>query len=277
MSPPPDRGNWRREDAIGRFSRQIDRARSGALVRGVRGRPAVLVEVIVLLLGFLFFTYFHALAGKDIASATANALALQSVERALHVDIEQMANEWLTEHPALIQPAVYYYRFYYVVLVGVLLWVFVWHADIYVKVRRTLLAIIVLVLPVFWALPMSPPRFALPGVVDIIAQYDILGSHPSPGAGSGQNIYSAMPSLHVGWSAWCAYAAWSALRASHPRLALLSWVFPLGMAANVLVTGNHYVLDIAGSGVLLIASIAAASVWGRLVERWRRARSGIRA
>ncbi|MGI5485750.1 phosphatase PAP2 family protein [Microtetraspora malaysiensis] len=277
MSTPPDRGNGRREVTTGRFSRLTERARSSALVGGVRGRPAVLVEVIVLLLGFLFFTYFHGLAGKDVASATANALALQSVERALHLDIELMANEWLTEHPALIQPAVYYYRLYYVVLVGVLIWVFVWHADIYIKVRRTLLAIIVLVLPVFWALPMSPPRFALPGVVDIVAQYDILGSHPSPGTGSGQNTYSAMPSLHVGWSVWCAYAVWSALRASHPRLALLSWVFPLGMAANVLVTGNHYVLDIVGSGVLLIASIAAASVWGRLVERRRRARSGIRA
>ncbi|MFF4779639.1 phosphatase PAP2 family protein [Microtetraspora fusca] len=276
MSPPPDRGNWRREVAIGRFSRLIEHARSGALVGGVRGRPGVLVEVIVLLLGFLFFAHFHALAGKDVASATANALALQSVERALHVDIEQMANEWLTGHPALIQPAVYYYRLYYVVLVGVLIWVFVWHADVYIKVRRTLLAMIVLVLPVFWALPMSPPRFALPGVVDIVAEYDILGSHASQGTGNGQNLYSAMPSLHVGWSAWCAYAVWSALRASHPRLALLSWVFPLAMAANVLVTGNHYVLDIVGSGVLLLVSIAAASVWGRLAERWRRARSGIR-
>jgi membrane-associated phospholipid phosphatase len=125
---------------------------------------------------------------------------------------------------------------------------------------------IALVLPVFWALPMSPPRFALPGVVDIVAEYDILGSHASRGIGNGQNLYSAMPSLHVGWSAWCAYAVWSALRASHPRLALLSWVFPLVMAADVLVTGNHYVLDIVGSGVLLVLSIAAVSVWGRLAE-----------
>lgn len=277
MSPPPDRGNWRREVSTGRFSRLIQRGRSGTLIGGVRGRPAVLVEVIVLLFGFLLFAHFHAVAGKDIASATANALALQSVERALHVDIEQIANEWLTEHPALIQPTVYYYRLYYVVLVGVLLWVFVWHADIYIKVRRTLLAMTALVLPVFWALPMSPPRFALPGVVDIIAEHDILGSHASRETGNGQNLYSAMPSLHVGWSAWCAYAVWSALRTSHPRLAPLPWVFPLVMAANVLGTGNHYVLDIVGSAVLLVVSIAAASVWGRLAERRRRRDPATRA
>ncbi|WP_433445149.1 phosphatase PAP2 family protein [Nonomuraea sp. CA-141351] len=45
--------------------------------------------------------------------------------------------------------------------------------------------------------------------------------------------------LHVGWSLWCAYAVWYALRDSHPRSALLSWIFPLDMAAVVRITGNH--------------------------------------
>lgn len=264
---------WRRGAATGRSSRLVERARSGVLAGSGRGRPAPLVELAGLLLGFLLFTRLHAAAGKDVVSATAHALTLQSVERALHMDIEQMANGWLTEHPVLIQLAVYYYRSYYAVVVGVLLWVFLRHADVYLKVRRTLLAMTALVLPVFWALPMSPPRFALPGVVDIVAEHDILGGRASREIGNGQNLYSAMPSLHVGWSTWCAYAVWSALRASHPRLALLSWVFPLVMAAVVVTTGNHYVLDIVGSAVLLGISIAAASAWGRLADRWRGARS----
>lgn len=233
------------------------------------GRPAPLVEVAGLLLVILLFSWLHAIAGKDVAAATANALALQSIERALHLDIELRANQWLTEHPSLIQLAVYYYRLYYLAIIGVLVWVYVRHADVYIKVRRTLVAMLVLVLPVFWALPMSPPRFALPGVVDIIAGHDLLGGHASRGIENGQNLYSAMPSMHVGWSLWCAYAAWYALRASHPRLALLSWIFPLGMTAVVLITGNHYVLDIAGSAVLLAVSIAVVSVWGHLTEHRR--------
>ncbi|WP_223167159.1 phosphatase PAP2 family protein [Nonomuraea sp. SYSU D8015] len=220
-----------------------------------------------LLLVIVLFSRLHAAAGKDVAAATANALTLQSMEHALHLDIALKANQWLTEHPALIQPAVYYYRLYYVVIIGVLVWVFVRHADVYVKVRRTLVAMALLVLPVYWALPMSPPRFALPGVVDIIAEHDTLGGHASREIGSGQNLYSAMPSMHVGWSSWCAYAVWSALRTSHPRSASLSWIFPLGMAAVVLITGNHYVLDIAGSAVLLVVAIAAVSAWGHLAER----------
>ncbi|WP_283137219.1 phosphatase PAP2 family protein [Rhizohabitans arisaemae] len=226
----------------------------------------------LLLLVILVFVRLHSAAGKDVAAATANALALQSIERALNLDIALAANRWLTEHPALIQPAVYYYRLYYLAIIGVLVWVFVRHAEVYVKVRRTLVTMILLVLPVFWALPMSPPRFALPGVVDIIAEHDILGSHALSGHAArevenSQNLYSAMPSMHVGWSLWCAYAVWYALRVSHPRLALLSWIFPLGMATVVLITGNHYVLDVAGAIVLLVVSIAVVSAWGRLTER----------
>jgi membrane-associated phospholipid phosphatase len=118
---------------------------------------------------------------------------------------------------------------------------------------------------------MSPPRFALSGVVDIIAEHDVLAGAASRDLDNGQNHYSAMPSLHVGWSAWCAYAVWFALRESHPRLALLAWVFPLAMVGDVLITGNHYVLDIVGSAALLGLSIIVARGWARLSSLWRRA------
>jgi len=226
-------------------------------------RLRVMREVFLLALGFVVFTYLHGLAGRDVASATANALALQSMERALQIDVERAANGWLAGHPTLIQLAVFNYRAYYVVLVGVLLWAFLRHAEVYPVVRRTLLAMMALALPVFWLLPMSPPRFALPGVVDIIAEHDIIGGHAAREIGNGQNHYSAMPSMHVAFSAWCAYAVWSALRASHPRLALLAWAYPVVMVADVITTGNHYVLDVVGSAALLAGAIAVARTWGR--------------
>jgi hypothetical protein len=91
-----------------------------------------------------------------------------------------------------------------------------------------------------------------------------------------------MPSMHVGWSLWSVYAVWSALRAAHPRAALLSWVFPLVMTAVVLTTGNHYVLDVVGSGVLLVVSIGAVSIWsfiaaiGRSRRAWSAGTAGTR-
>ncbi|MET1073218.1 MAG: phosphatase PAP2 family protein [Umezawaea sp.] len=243
-----------------------------ALFRGTGGRPAVLVELIFLVLWFWLFLRLDALVGKDFATATANALALQSAEHAAHIDIERSANLWLVGNPVLSHLAVYLYRLYYVVVVGVLLWVFIRHADAYRQVRRTMVAMMALVLPFYWAVPMSPPRFSLPGAVDVVARYDIL-SEAAQKSWTSPSHHTAMPSMHVGWSLWCAYAVWSALRGAHPRLALLAWIFPLLMAADVLGTGNHYVLDIAGSIALLAAAIAAASVWGRLAARRRHAGS----
>jgi hypothetical protein len=237
-----------------------------------RRRPAVLVEVVLLGLGLLLFARLQAAAGTDGVVAAANARNLQSVEDALHLDVELTANRWLVEHPALIQPAVYCYRLYYAVLLGVLVWVYIRHTEVYRQVRRTLLAMAFLVLPVFWVLPMSPPRFASPGVVDIVAEHDLFGSTASRDLGNGQSHFTAMPSLHVGWSAWCAYAVWSALRPTHPRLALLAWVIPLVMTAVVVTTGNHYVLDILGSAALLAIAVGVAALAGRLADRLRRNR-----
>jgi PAP2 superfamily protein len=231
--------------------------------RGVGGRPGALTELVLLLLWFLLFTRLAAATGQDLAAADANALALQTVEHAMHIDVERSANGWLAGNPVLSHLAVYLYRLYYVVVAGTLLWVFVRHADVYRKVRRTMVAMTVLVLPVYWAAPMSPPRSALPGTVDIVARYDIL-DRASRASWTSPSHYTAMPSLHVGWALWCAYAVWSALHGTHPRLALLSWWFPLLMAADVLATGNHYVLDIAGSLALLTVSVVAASMWARV-------------
>jgi nicotinamide riboside transporter PnuC len=57
---------------------------------------------------------------------------------------------------------------------------------------------------------------------------------------------------------------WEQHEASHsgrvqPIPDSLSWIFPLGMAAVVLLTGNHRVLDIAGSAVLPVVSITFVS------------------
>lgn len=103
----------------------------------------------------------------------------------------------------------------------------------------------------------------MPGIVDIVAEHDPIAGAASRDLANGHNHFSAFPSLHVGWSALCAYAAWLVLRRRHPRLRLLVWLHPMIMAGVVIATGNHYVLDVVGSAVLLAASTAAATVWSR--------------
>ncbi|BCY09948.1 phosphatase PAP2 family protein [Actinoplanes sp. L3-i22] len=237
-------------------------------VRHARG----LVELVLLVLWFALFTRLAAAAGRDLTAAAANAAALQSAEHAMHLDIERGVNGWLAGHPFPAHLAVYLYRLYYAVVAGVLLWVVVRHAEVYRRVRRTMVAMMVLVLPIYWLAPMSPPRLALPGTVDIVARYDFLG-----GAGwTRPDHLTAMPSMHVGWALWCAFAVWTALRGRHPGPARLAWLFPLLMVADVIATGNHYLLDVTGSLVLLSAAIAigADRRWTGFCRKIERTQSG---
>jgi len=226
-------------------------------------------ELVGLVVGVALFSWLHNLAGTDTARATANAHAVQTIERALGLDVELSANQWLAGLRVLPQVATWFYRLYYLPLAGVLVWVLFRHAAAYRRVRLVLIFMAALALIVFWLLPMSPPRLALPGIVDIVARYDVIGGAASRDLSNGQNHFSAFPSLHVGWSALCAYAAWLVLRGAHPRVATLVWLFPLAMTAVVIPTGNHYVLDVVGSAVLLVASVATAAGW----ERYRSARA----
>lgn len=67
-------------------------------------------ELAGLVVGPVLFSRLHDLAGTNLAAATANAEALQSVELALSLNIELAANQWLAQHPTLMQAAVLYYR-----------------------------------------------------------------------------------------------------------------------------------------------------------------------
>lgn len=222
------------------------------------------LELLALATVLVLYSWLHNLAGTDITRATTNAHTLQRIERTLGLNIELAANRWLAGSSVLSLVATWCYRLYYLPLAGVLLWVLFWHPAVYRRVRNTLIVMAAVAVVVFWLLPMSPPRFALPGIVDIVAEHDPIAGVASRDLSNGANHFSAFPSMHVGWSALCAYAAWLVLRDTHRRLAVLVWLFPLVMIGIVVTTGNHYVLDVVGSAAALAASIAAAVAWDRL-------------
>ena len=159
-----------------------------------RDWAAAMAETVLLAMVLLAFTRLHAVVGTDVATATANALAVQSVEQMLHLNIELATNRWLTEHETVIPAAVLVYRFYYAALLWVLVWIYIRHAEVYVQVRRTFVAMTGLAVLAFWAMPTSPPRFALPGVVDIFAEHDILNSRSTRDMSNGAN-FTAMPAF----------------------------------------------------------------------------------
>src|SRR6201999_4557984 len=111
---------------------------------------------------------------------------------------------------ALAVPADYAYAsLHYIVTLVVLVWLWRAHCDVYVPARRWLTAMTLLGLVGFATFPLMPPR-ELPGFVDTMAHYGQYGwwgtaASAPKGLGGLTNQYAAMPSLHIGWSTWCAW------------------------------------------------------------------------
>ena len=80
------------------------------------------------------------------------------------------------------------------------------------------------------------------------------------------NQYAAMPSMHIGWSTWCAVAMWPLLRRRWQRVVV--FLYPLATLFCILVTANHFWLD--GIGGLLCFAIGTIAGWG--LHRWNQER-----
>jgi hypothetical protein len=107
--------------------------------------------------------------------------------------------------------------------------------------------------------PGELPRF---GFVDTLDTVGGLWSFNSDAMQGISNQYAAMPSLHIGWAAWCAFALWPVLRRRWMKVAVMG--YPLLTFLVIVATGNHFWLDAAGGLVTLAAGFALA----RWMQRW---------
>jgi membrane-associated phospholipid phosphatase len=219
-----------------------------------RERPKWYLEVVALAGGYFLFGLARAAIDRGNPVATSNAALVQRLERVLHLAVEYPVNHAILSHPFAIYLTGYFYRLCLIAVPAILVWLYVSRPTRYRQLRSVLVLVTLLDLPLVWLYPEAPPRFALNGVVDYMATYDILYGAASREPGAGVNLLAAMPSTHIAWTTWCAYAVWSVLRPQHPRAAWLAWLCPLLTAFVVLATGHHYVLDIlAGVAVVAVA------------------------
>jgi hypothetical protein len=229
--------------------------------RSPRDRPAWYAEVLLLVGGYLAFGLVRAAIDRGEPAATDNALLVQRVEQALRIAVERALNEAVLTSPAAVHATGWFYRLCVLAVPAVLVWLHARRPERYRDLRTVLVVITLLDLPLVLAFPEAPPRFSLAGVVDYMATHDILNGAASRTPGAGLNLLAAMPSMHVAWTTWCAYAVWSVLRERSPRTAWAVFLFPALVALVVLVTGHHYVLDVV-AGVALVAVVVG--VTGRL-------------
>ena len=212
-------------------------------------------------------TYFQ----RTAAVAFDHALDLLALQRDLRLDVELELQRWALEHGWVIEFFNGYYRqmklgIYLSAALALLL-----APAGFRRVRRVFVLATLLAFPWYALYPLAPPRFMGPyGFPFVDTLHSLSAASPSSEGVAGANPYAAMPSMHIGWTAVA--ALWLVAALPWRRLGVVLGVAHLTlMSLAVVVTGNHYVLDIAAG----LAVAGAAVLLTRLLPRdlpvpWRR-------
>jgi hypothetical protein len=164
-------------------------------------------------------------------------------------------------HPLIVQAFnLYYDVLHFPVLIACLVWLFIWHRDIYVR-RRTTLAVFTGACLLVQLIPVAPPRM-LPGtgMVDTAVLYH--QSVYQQTAGFNPDQLGAMPSVHVGWAILVAIMVISAARSRWRWLVVL---YPVATTLAVVVTANHYWMDGIVAALILVVVLLVQYWLERLV------------
>jgi hypothetical protein len=237
----------------------------------------------VLLAGAFYFVYsqvrnFFGAGAESRQIAFGHAKDVIRLEEALHLWFEPGLQSWYLDLPRdgfIKFWNIYYGTAHFVVTIAVLVIAFRRAPLRYRFIRTTLAGTTALALIGFASFTLMPPRLLGVdsiygaclgqgpdchgyGVVDTIEEWGGLWTFGSGGMAAISNQYAAMPSLHIGWSTWCALSMAMVIGTGWKRW--LWFLYPASTFFCILVTGNHYWLDaffglVALGGGLLIAML----------------------
>jgi membrane-associated phospholipid phosphatase len=215
-------------------------------------RPPLLGELIVILVLVKVYDQVRRLGVAQARPALHNAQDVLAIERWLHLDLELAGNRWLMGHHTMLLIVSWWYQLaHFTVTLAVLGWCYLRRPDAYRGARNALVLTNVVGLVVFYIYPVMPPRL-LPGAgyVDSVAAAGFGSTHTGPVPA---DQYAAMPSLHLAWAVWTASVG-MLLLARH-RARVLWLLYPAITATVVVITANHYVLDVLAGAAVAVAAL----------------------
>jgi len=191
-----------------------------------------------------------------------NALRVIDVERALGLYVEGAVQAAFLSWTGFIAAwNIFYGTAHFAVTGGVMVWLFLRHPVRYRLWRTTLACTTGIALVGFAAFPLMPPRLLATidpsfDFVDTLHTIGGLWSFESSPLRSVSNQYAAMPSLHIGWSLWCAAAVLPFVSRRWARVAVAS--YPVVTLFAIVVTANHFWIDAVGGALALGAGYVLA-------------------
>ncbi len=182
------------------------------------------------------------------AQALTNAKRVIRAEEFLHIFSEQAIQKAFLGSRLFVQSLnTYYGSMHFVVTIAALLWCFKYLPDRYPRIRNGLAIMTGMALFGFAFFPLMPPRLMTGphwAFVDTLKVFGGPWSFDSGPISKVSNQFAAMPSLHFGWSSWCAAAFWPWATTRLRKAILLA--YPAITLFAIVVTANHYFLDAAG-------------------------------
>lgn len=238
------------------------------------------VRELIIVIGF--YNVYQVVRGQADVGARArafrNARWIVDAERATHLFVEHSIQQAAVSTRWVVTFAnTYYGTVHFAATGGILLWLFFRRHHHYRRMRNTLAATTLLGLVTFLSFPLAPPRMlpcnnSIPAAgqgpitlgecfVDTLHTAGGVWSYESPIAKAIANQFAAMPSLHFGWSLWCAVALVSyartrtvrALGVAHTSITLFA----------IVITANHYLFDAVGGALVFLTGRFVATTLER--------------
>lgn len=253
------------------------RGQAERLLADWRGRPRWWREIAYCVVFYVVYSFIRNATGSvlSVQSAFRNAYRLVDWERSLGIFNEAEVQGWFLDERWLIKALnIYYGTAHFIVTIGVLLWLFRVQVARYHRWRNVIFATTALALVGYLTFPLAPPRF-LPAeqgyfFIDTVNTIGGMWSFESGTVQQVSNQYAAMPSLHVAWSLWCALAVVPVLRRWWTKALII--IYPLLTTLTIVVTANHYWLDVAGGILVFACGYCVAELIERRVRDQFRAR-----
>lgn len=212
----------------------------------------------------LFFCYFllRGLPRDRLAQSTDNAFHIINFEKALGIFWEPSWQQAVIGNEHVVRAANFTYLNLHLPLLFVLGAVFMLADERkYRVIRNALLFSAFMAVPIYLALPVTPPR--LMGSAGYpLGIFDTIPAELRTKPGALANWYAAVPSYHFGWIALAAAGSWWCWK--HWLIRSAALLFAAWMWCSIVITGNHYFLDML-AGALMVTS----AFWLALrFERW---------
>src|SRR5262245_52387119 len=208
-------------------------------------------EIAGLAVLYALYELIRGAGGENVQAALRHTADIVAFEQAVGIYVErgvQNAFASIPYAPAVLGLA--YVLLHFVGTAVALVWVHRRHPDRFPLVRTTFVVATALALVGYVLYPAAPPRLSDRGFADTVTSStgldlssDLLGALYNP--------FAAVPSLHFGY----ALIVGGVLVAVADRRAwrVAGAIYPAAMLLIIVATGNHFIVDAALGGVVVVA------------------------